>query len=355
MDRYSRQIALPEFGRVAQEQLQRGRVLCVGLGGLGGPAATYLVAAGVGTVGLIDGDRVELSNLQRQVLFRTDEIGTDKVEAASVQLRALNPNVAIVTHPGRLTSENARDIFQQYDVVVDGTDNFSARYLINDIARRLALPVIFGSVLRGEGRITVFSPPGPCYRCLFPRLPAPEDYPSCSEAGVLGPLPGMIGAWQAGEAIKCLTNLGTSLRGRLLRFDFWSGSFTEYQLTPDLDCPTCRGDETIERGPAECDWSDIEDKGLLLIDVREPEEFAAGHVIGSENIPLYRLTEFFAKQTPCSRFAVYCQSGKRSEKAARMIFDAGFREVWSVRGGINSYLGHEKLVGSSRSASVKEP
>lgn len=238
LERYSRHIRLAEIGLEGQERLRRARILCVGAGGLGSPAALYLAAAGIGTLGIVDGDLVELSNLQRQVLHTTDRIGRPKVDSAAITLAALNPDVLVSTHHGRLTAANADTLLRGYDVIVDASDNFTTRYLINDVALNLGTPVVHASILGFEGQLTVFPARGaPCYRCLFAAPPPPELAPSCQEAGVLGVLPGILGTLQATEALKLVLGIGQPLTGRLLIFDALSMSFDEVTITPD---PACR-------------------------------------------------------------------------------------------------------------------
>lgn len=238
--RYSRHTMLPEIGIKGQIKLLKSKVLCIGAGGLGSPSALYLAAAGVGTIGIIDDDVVDHSNLQRQVLHNTDRVGMPKVESAAITLQGLNPDVNVVPHQLRLTSDNAEEILEQYDLVVDGADNFQTRYLLNDVAIKLGLPVIHSSIFRFEGQLTVFSAEGlPCYRCLYPEPPPPDQAPSCAEAGVLGVLPGVMGVLQATEAVKILLGLGTTLAGRLLTYDAVRCKFRELKLRPDPECKYC--------------------------------------------------------------------------------------------------------------------
>ncbi|HKV90637.1 MAG TPA: molybdopterin-synthase adenylyltransferase MoeB, partial [Thermoplasmata archaeon] len=236
--RYSRHLLLPEVGEAGQKRLRNARVLIVGVGGLGAPASLYLAAAGVGTLGLVDDDRVDTSNLQRQVLYSTGEVGVPKIRAAARRLRALNPNVRIVVHPGRLTSANAMKILRRYDVVLDGTDNFPTRYLVNDATVLLRKPYVYGSVYRFEGQVSVFDARhGPCYRCLFPEPPPPELVPSCAEGGVLGVVPGLVGVWQASEVLKLLLGTGEPLTGRILLLDARSASAREVRVRKNPACP----------------------------------------------------------------------------------------------------------------------
>jgi sulfur-carrier protein adenylyltransferase/sulfurtransferase len=239
--RYSRHIILPRIGAAGQRALMDARVLCVGAGGLGSPAAMYLAAAGVGTLGIVDFDRVDLTNLQRQLLHDTDDVGRPKVESARDRLNAINPNVEVVAHDVALTSDNAMEILRAYDVVVDGSDNFPVRYLVNDATQMLGAPLVYGSIYQFDGQASVFlpGPDHPCYRCLFPNPPPPGSVPSCAEAGVFGVLPGIIGSIQAVEAIKLITGVGDSLAGRLLLFDALAMEFTTVKLRWDPDCPVC--------------------------------------------------------------------------------------------------------------------
>ncbi len=238
--RYSRHTMLPEVGVEGQVKLLKSKVLCIGAGGLGSPSALYLAAAGVGTIGIIDDDVVDSSNLQRQVLHNSERIGMPKVDSAALTLQGLNPDVTVIPHQMRLTAENAEDVLKDYDLVVDGADNFQTRYLLNDLALKLGIPVVHSSIYRFEGQLTVFGAGGrPCYRCLYPEPPPPDQAPSCAEAGVLGVLPGVMGVMQATEAVKLLLGLGTSLAGRLLTYDALRCKFRELKLRPDPDCKYC--------------------------------------------------------------------------------------------------------------------
>jgi len=246
IQRYSRHLIMPEVGLDGQKKLKAARVLCVGAGGLGSPLALYLAAAGVGTLGLVDFDAVDSSNLQRQILHGTKDVGRPKLESAAERLRDVNPNVRIVPYQLRLSSDNALDLFRDYDVIADGTDNFPTRYLVNDAAVFHDIPLVHGSIYRFEGQATVFKPhEGPCYRCLFPQPPPPELAPSCAEGGVLGVLPGIIGSLQANEALKLALGIGESLSGRLLLFDALSTEFSEVTLRRDPNCPVCGEHPTI--------------------------------------------------------------------------------------------------------------
>ncbi len=309
--RYSRHLLLPEVGVAGQRKLRRAKVLLVGAGGLGAPAALYLAAAGVGEIGLVDFDSVDLSNLQRQVLYTTADVGRPKLAVAKERLEALNPGVTVVPHEERLTSENALDVLRPYDVVVDGTDNFPTRYLVNDASVLLGKPNVYGSIYQFEGQVSVFDARrGPCYRCLYPEPPPPDLVPSCAEAGVLGVLPGLVGVLQATETVKLILGVGSSLVGRLLLFDALALRFRELTLRKNPHCVLC-SPEATQKGlidyPAFCGipaggaLSDVDasiliepealaealrsDDPPLLIDVREPEEWAIGHLPRARLIP----------------------------------------------------------------------
>jgi adenylyltransferase/sulfurtransferase len=363
--RYSRHLLLPEVGVAGQRRIRAARVLCLGAGGLGSPAALYLAAAGIGTLGLIDFDDVDLSNLQRQVLYGTRDVGQKKAEAASVRIHGANPGVEVIQHQCRLTSENAAEIIKPYDLVIDGSDNFPTRYLSNDVCVFLGKPNIYGSVFRFEGQASVFAPHlgGPCYRCLFPEPPAPGAAPSCAEAGVLGVLPGIIGLIQATEALKLITGAGETLAGRLLHFDALKMKFREFKLRRDPKCPVCGDSPSITapidyeefcQGPAEKDWFAAEDEVgsisvhelrrkmdagemFTLIDVREPYEYEIARITGSRLIPLGEL-EQRATELPRSGPLIFqCHSGGRSAQAARLVKEAGFENVYNLEGGIEAW------------------
>src|SRR5438477_3073048 len=317
--RYSRHLLLPELKAAGQRRIKAARVLCIGAGGLGSPAALYLAAAGVGTIGFVDFDRVDISNLQRQILYGINDVGRPKLGAATARIRDTNPNVEVVSHDCRFTSENAQEVVAPYDVVIDGSDNFPTRYLSNDVCVFARKPNIYGSVFRFEGQASVFAPHlgGPCYRCLFPEPPPPGAAPSCAEAGVLGVLPGIIGLVQATEALKLIVGEGESLIGRLLHFDALKMKFREFQLRRDPECPVCgehptifhpidyeRFCETQTTGDAvESDGAvpsvtvqELKRKmdaheALTLVDVREPWEYDIAQISGSRLIPLGELEE----------------------------------------------------------------
>ena len=365
VSRYSRQLLLPEVSAEGQRRIKAARVLCIGAGGLGSPVAIYLAAAGIGTLGLVDADRVDASNLQRQILYATDDVGEPKLEKARARLQQLNPDVEIVLHEARLTSANATEIIANYDVVIDGSDNFPTRYLSNDVCVFARKPNIYGSVFRFEGQASVFAPHlgGPCYRCLFPEPPPPGAAPSCAEAGVLGVLPGIIGLIQATEALKLIVGLGDSLAGRLLHFDALKMKFREFNLRRDPQCPVC-GDkpsifepidyEQFCAGPAETDWFAAPEgvptisvrelkakmdngESLTLIDVREPFEYEIARIEGSRLIPLGELEAHVGKLPKTGALVLQCHSGGRSEHAARLLREAGFQNAVNLEGGIDAW------------------
>ncbi|MGA8275020.1 MAG: molybdopterin-synthase adenylyltransferase MoeB [Thermoplasmata archaeon] len=361
--RYSRHLLLPEVGLAGQKKLRSSRVLLVGAGGLGSPAALYLAAAGVGQIGLVDFDRVEASNLQRQILYSTSDVGRPKLAAATERITALNPGVQVVPHEERLTSANALETLAPYDVVVDGTDNFPTRYLVNDACVLLRKPNVYGSIYRFEGQASVFDARyGPCYRCLFPEPPPPDLVPSCAEAGVLGVLPGLVGTIQATETIKLLLHVGEPLVGRLLLFDALEMRFRELQLRKDPGCVLCSphatqkglidyaqfcGVPTAADTPALGTVPVISPEALkaeldsddppLLIDVRDPEEWEISHIEGARLIPRAQLPEKVDDLTRAREIVLYCRSGKRSALATQLLLDLGFSHVKSLAGGINAW------------------
>jgi adenylyltransferase/sulfurtransferase len=365
LGRYSRHLLLPEIGATGQRRIRAARVLCLGAGGLGSPAALYLAAAGIGKIGLVDFDRVDLSNLQRQVLYGTSDVGQKKVEAASTRLREANPDLEIVEHDCRFTSENAMEIVQSYDLVIDGSDNFPTRYLSNDVCVFARKPNIYGSVFRFEGQASVFAPHlgGPCYRCLFPEPPPPGAAPSCAEAGVLGVLPGIIGLIQTTEALKLIAGVGETLAGRLLHVDALQMRFREFKLRRDPECPVCGDQPTIStpidyeefcRGPVEKDWFAAEEEvfsmtvrqlkhkmdqgeALTLIDVREPDEFEIARIPGSRLIPLGEFERRLTELPRSGALVFHCHSGGRSAHAAQLAKDAGFENVYNLEGGIDAW------------------
>jgi molybdopterin/thiamine biosynthesis adenylyltransferase/rhodanese-related sulfurtransferase len=369
VNRYSRHLIMPEVGVNGQRRLKAARVLCIGAGGLGSPAALYLAAAGVGTIGIVDFDAVDGSNLQRQILHGTPDIGRSKLQSARERLTALNPEVRIEPHEVALTSKNALDILRSYDVVLDGTDNFPTRYLVNDACVILGKPNAYGSIFRFEGQASVFATRnGPCYRCLFPEPPPPGLVPSCAEGGVLGVLPGVIGTIQATETIKLILGTGEPLIGRLLLYDALRMRFRELKLRRDPDCPVCGDHPTVRElidyeqfcglpraaaasVPALAPENEVSveelkgalgrDDALLLIDVREPQEFQICRIPGSTLIPLgmvpARLDELRASAGD-RPIIVHCKSGARSAKAVRLLQDAGLTQARNLKGGILAWI-----------------
>jgi molybdopterin/thiamine biosynthesis adenylyltransferase/rhodanese-related sulfurtransferase/molybdopterin converting factor small subunit len=358
--RYSRHLLLPEVGMAGQRKLKAARVLTVGAGGLGSPLSLYLAAAGVGTIGIVDFDVVDLTNLQRQIVHGTSTLGQPKLESAASRLTDVNPNVKIEKHDTRLTSENALDILREYDIVVDGTDNFPTRYLVNDACVLLGKPNVYGSIFRFEGQASVFhAKEGPCYRCLYSEPPPPGLVPSCAEGGVLGVLPGIIGSIQALETIKWIIGAGDSLVGRLLLFDALKLRFRELQLRKDPACPICGtqpsirelidyeafcgiGSEAAYTGPeisAEELRAEMDRKGpeLVLIDVREPHEWDIAHIEGARLIPLGQLPERLGELDGHAEIVTHCHHGARSMKALALLKGAGFSRVRSLAGGIDAW------------------
>jgi sulfur-carrier protein adenylyltransferase/sulfurtransferase len=358
--RYSRHLILPEVGPEGQRRLKAARVLLVGAGGLGSPSAMYLAAAGVGTLGIVDFDAVDATNLQRQVIHGTADVGRAKLDSARDRIADLNPHVRVEPHPVRLTSWNAREIVRAYDVVLDGTDNFPARYLVNDACILEGKPNVYGSVLRWEGQASVFcAPGGPCYRCLFAEPPPPGMVPSCAEAGVLGVLPGIVGCIQALEAVKLVLGAGDSLVGRLLLFDALRLSFREMRLRRDPACPACGEAPTLhelidyerfcgttqesampdavpEMSPEELKRRLDRGDPLTVIDVREPFEWEIGNLApqGARLIPLGQLEDRVGEIDPAEEVVVHCRSGKRSADAVRLLQEHGFERAWNLEGGI---------------------
>ncbi len=358
--RYSRHLILPEVGVDGQRRLKQSRVLCVGAGGLGSPAAMYLAAAGVGTLGLVDFDVVDLSNLQRQLLHGTSDVGRPKLDSAADRLREVNPHVRIEPHHTALTSANALDLLREYDVILDGTDNFPTRYLVNDACVLLRKPNAFGSIFRFEGQASVFGVEGgPCYRCLYPEPPPPGLVPSCAEAGVLGVLPGIIGTIQATETIKLLLGIGQPLIGRFLVFEALRMRFRELTLRRDPECPVCGDHPTVTAlidyeqfcgvAPPTPDAGaasdpDIKPRALrdwmasgtppVVLDVREPQEWDICHLPGAVLIPLGDLPQRIGELDPQVPVVCQCRSGIRSARAAQFLRLQGFRDVRNLTGGI---------------------
>lgn len=357
--RYSRHLIIPEVGVEGQKRLKAARVLLVGAGGLGSPNALYLAAAGVGTLGIVEADVVDVTNLQRQVLHGTKDVGRKKLDSARERIRDMNPHVKVIAHDAWLTSENALEILSGYDLVVDGTDNFATRYLVNDACVLLGKVNVYGSIFRFEGQSTVFcTADGPCYRCLYPEPPPPGMVPSCAEGGVLGILPGLVGLVQATEAVKLITGVGEPLVGRLLLVDALGMEFRTVKLRKDPRCPACgtrelralidyqqfcgiRGAEPEQAAdgvPAitvgELDARRRRQDDFDLIDVREPHEWEIGRIEGARLAPLSTFAEALRTFDSARDLVVYCRSGVRSAKAVRQLQEAGFRRVWNLEGGI---------------------
>ncbi len=356
--RYSRQMILPEVGPEGQSKLKAASVLCVGAGGLGSPVALYLAAAGVGTIGVLDFDAVDLSNLQRQILHRSEAVGRPKTESARAALQGLNPGVNVVTHNVRLDRSNALDILKNYDVVVDGTDNFPTRYLTNDACVLLGKPNIYGSIFRFEGQASLFAPHlgGPCYRCLYPEPPTPGTVPSCAEGGVLGVLPGLVGSIQAAETLKLILGKGTSLLNRLLLINVLDMTFRELKLQRDPACPLCGDHRTITeladyesvcRVPPGDGAPDDEvtvqqtrralanpASGVKVLDVRERAEYAIARIPGAMLLPLSELSTRFAELDPNREYYLHCKAGIRSRQAMGFLHAHGFKHLKNVKGGI---------------------
>jgi adenylyltransferase/sulfurtransferase len=357
--RYSRHLILPNVELAGQRRLKAARVLVVGAGGLGSPVALYLAAAGVGTLGLVDFDVVDITNLHRQILHGTKDVGRPKLDSARDRIGDTNPHVHVETYETRLTSANALEILRDYDFVVDGTDNFATRYLTNDACVLLGKPNVYGSIFRFEGQASVFSTPdGPCYRCLIPEPPPPGMVPSCAEGGVLGVLPGMIGTIQAAEALKLILGVGETLAGRLLLINALTMDFRAMRLRRDPECPAC-GTRTIKElidydeycgtpggetrydsaGVAEITPSELAARlrngaDLDLIDVREPGEWEVARLPRARLIPLGTLAASLATLDSAREIVVMCRSGQRSANAARQLQAAGFRKVKNLAGGI---------------------
>lgn len=356
--RYDRHLTLPEVGLEGQAKLKLAKVLLVGTGGLGSPLGLYLTAAGVGTLGIVDFDRVDESNLQRQVLHGTKDVGRPKIESARDRLADINPHVNLVTYQTALTSENALEILSDYDIVVDGTDNFATRYLVNDACVLLGKPNVYGSIFRFDGQVSVFHPAGggPCYRCVYPSPPPPGMVPSCAEGGVLGVLPGVVGTLQATEVIKLILGVGTTLLNRLLLFDALKMRFSELKMRPDEKCPLCGPNATIkdlvdyeefcglnlpqsdrkEVTPRE--FRRLWEKGErpTLLDVRNPHEWEIANLsdYGAQLIPLSELPKRLSELDGSQTIVVQCKTGGRSAKAQDLLIEAGFHKVKNLAGGI---------------------
>ena len=358
--RYSRHLILPEVGMDGQVKLKQAKVLLVGTGGLGAPMALYLAAAGVGTLGLIDFDVVDESNLQRQVIHGTSDVGRKKIESAEASIKEINPNVRVVKHETALTSDNAMEILKDYDIVADGTDNFPTRYLVNDACVLLKKPNVYGSIFRFEGQASVFAmEDGPCYRCLYPEPPPPGLVPSCAEGGVLGILPGTVGLIQATEVVKLILGIGEPLKGRLVLYDALNMKFRELRLRKNPECPICGTHPTIHKlidyqqfcgvvaEPPKSTLPEIDpvevkakiDRGdkFVLIDVREPHEHQIGNIPFAKLIPLGDVAKRMNELNVGDEIVVHCKSGVRSAKAANLLRESGFKNVSNMKGGILSW------------------
>src|SRR5258708_169710 len=339
--RYSRHLILPEVGLAGQKKIKAGSVLCIGGGGLGSPIAMYLAAAGIGKIGIVDFDTVDYSNLQRQILHTDADVGRSKAESAKETINSINPNCEVVIHNTRISSESELELIGQYDMVVDGTDNFPTRYLTNDACVLLKKPNVYGSIFRFEGQASVFAPHlgGPCYRCLYPEPPPPGMVPSCAEGGVLGVLPGIVGCIQATEILKLAIGKGTTLVGRLVLFNALDMKFRELKLRRDPACPVCGDHPTIKElidyevfcgieptpvdngNPDEVTVQEMKKAldnpklGIKVIDVREPDEFEIAHIAGVPQIPLSQIEQRFTELDPNAQYYIHCKSGVRSMKA----------------------------------------
>lgn len=363
--RYSRHLIMPEVGVDGQEKLIQSKILLIGAGGLGSPLGLYLSAAGVGTLGLVDFDTVDFSNLQRQIIHGTEDVGRPKVESARDRINSINPEVKVNLYQEKLTKENIINIIDGYDVVIDGTDNFPTRYLVNDACVFKKKPLIYGSIFRFDGQVTVFkTPDGPCYRCLYPEPPPPGMVPSCAEGGVLGILPGIVGVMQATEAIKLIIGKGEPLIGRLILFNAMEMRFREVKIQRDKDCPVCgekpsikelidyelfcgigRGEESAPESAQLEEVSvselkkilDSKKEDVLVLDVREQEEYDIVHLSGSKLIPLGTLPSRVNELDTADEIYVHCKMGGRSAKAAQILKGFGFKKVKNVRGGIDAW------------------
>jgi adenylyltransferase/sulfurtransferase len=362
--RYSRHLSLPEVGLEGQRKICSASVLCIGAGGLGSPIAMYLAAAGIGKLGILDFDAVELSNLQRQIIHGTADLGRPKTQSAGETIHRLNPNVEVILHDTRLTSENALEILRPYDIIVDGTDNFPTRYLTNDACVLLRKPNVYGSIFRFEGQASVFAPHlgGPCYRCLYPEPPPPGTVPSCAEGGVLGVLPGIIGLIQATEILKFILGKGTSLLNRLLLYNALDMQFRELKLRRDPACPLCGEKPVITQlidyhtfcgatppsaaptmHPDEVTVHELKRAlddpklGIQVLDVREPDEYRLAHINGAKLIPLGTLPQRLAELDPNQPYYLHCHAGGRSMRALQFLRKQGFKHLKSVKGGITAW------------------
>jgi adenylyltransferase/sulfurtransferase len=361
--RYSRHLLIPEIGLKGQQKLKASSVLVIGTGGLGSPVALYLAAAGVGRIGIVDYDVVDASNLQRQIIHGTSTLGQRKVESARRRMLDLNPDIEVIAYDEPFTSENAMRIAADYDVIVDGTDNFPTRYLSNDVAVFLGKPNVYASIFRFDGQVSVFyAREGPCYRCLFPAPPPPGLVPSCAEGGVLGVLPGVIGSLQATETLKLLLGIGEPLIGKLLLYNALDMSFEFVELKKNPNCRVCGPNADIktlidyeefcgvpghdrEEGSAGSGWDitpaelaeRLQTNGILLLDVREPHELEISRLPGALNIPLGQLAARLSELDSAREMVVFCKAGTRSARALELLVSAGFRKVKNLKGGINAW------------------
>jgi sulfur-carrier protein adenylyltransferase/sulfurtransferase len=363
--RYSRHLIMPEVTLEGQKRIKAASILCIGTGGLGSPIALYLAAAGIGRLGLVDFDVVDFSNLQRQILHGTDDVGRKKLNSAKDRIKAVNPNVQINLHDCVFRSENAKELVETYDIIIDGTDNFPTRYLSNDVCVLAKKPNVYGSIFRFDGQCTVFAPHlgGPCYRCMFPEPPPPGMVPSCAEGGVLGVLPGIIGILQAIEAIKLIIGLGDSLIGRLVSFDALKLRFREFKVRKDPNCPICGDHPTIHElidydqfcgipqadaeaekemdvptiTPVELRAKLDRNEKFVLVDVREPYEYDICNIPGSKLIPLGELPARLSELDSADDIVLHCKVGGRSAKALKILQEAGFRKLSNLRGGIAAW------------------
>jgi sulfur-carrier protein adenylyltransferase/sulfurtransferase len=363
LTRYSRHFILPEIGEEGQKKILQSKVLLIGTGGLGSPLGLYLAAAGVGTLGLVDFDNVDLSNLQRQIIHTNDEVGKPKIDSAEKRIKAMNPDTKVIKYPVKITSQNALDIIKDYDVVIDGTDNFPTRYLTNDACVFLKKPNIYGSIFRFDGLTTVFSTKdgGPCYRCLYPEPPPPGMVPSCAEGGVLGVLPGVIGLIQATEAIKMIVGIGKSLVGRLMVYDALQMTFRELKIRKDPSCPVCganptvtklidyeqfcgmgRGSASANTGVEELSVKDLKKmldakEDFIFIDVRENFEYQIAHLPKAKLIPLATIEKHVAEFDKNKTIVAHCHHGGRSRRALEFLRSKGFSKLKNVAGGIDAW------------------
>jgi molybdopterin/thiamine biosynthesis adenylyltransferase/rhodanese-related sulfurtransferase len=355
LERYSRHLVIPEIGCAGQSKLKAAKVLVVGAGGLGSPVILYLAAAGIGTIGIVDFDQVDISNLQRQVLYSTEDVGASKVQVAAKRALALNPQIKVVEHNAELSGKNVGHFFESYDVIVDGSDNFETRYMVNDACVLLNKPNVHGAVHRFEGQASLFLPgKGPCYRCVFKEPPAPGSVLNCAQAGVLGVLPGLVGTIQATECLKLVLSIGTTLIGKLLLIDALTMGFQMISVKRDPHCTVCGVNPTItsldqiERLASYCEPIMVVDphelereikqgSNIFFIDVRELNEYDYSHLNDATNIPLSSFAERLGELPPAANFVVYCKSGGRSQKAAQLMQQSGILNVRHLEGGLSEW------------------